>query len=80
MAQGLLMELYLLPQSKLLITVQDLLNERILELAFEGSRIHDLKRVKASSGTFAYDSPKLVLPIPKRETDANDQLIQNTGY
>ncbi len=66
--------------TKLSITVQDVLNERILELAFEGSRIHDLRRVKASTGTYAYDSPKLVLPIPKRELDANINLIKNPGY
>ncbi|OAQ38437.1 glycan metabolism protein [Pedobacter psychrophilus] len=64
----------------LVSSVQTILNERVLELAFEGSRIHDLKRVKVSTGTFPYDSPKLVLPIPRREIDANASLIQNPGY
>jgi hypothetical protein len=64
----------------LVTSVQTILNERILELAFEGSRIHDLKRVQASTGTFPYNSDKLVFPIPRREIDANDSLVQNPGY
>jgi hypothetical protein len=54
--------------------------ERQLELAFEGHRIHDIKRLKGSTGTFDYNAPKLVLPIPQRELDTNDQLVQNAGY
>ena len=75
----------------------NILLERQLELAFEGFRIHDLKRV---NGIVAPERPatattplvpavlassdRLVLPIPKRETDLNDPanpvLIQNPGY
>lgn len=62
------------------LTVDDILKERQLELAFEGVRIHDFKRLKLSTGTFAWNAPKLVLPIPKREIDANDALTQNEGY
>lgn len=65
---------------KLMVTLQDILRERQLELAFEGHRIHDIKRTKASTGTFAYDDWKLVFPIPKREMDANDLLDQNGPY
>lgn len=61
-------------------TVEDVLRERQLELAFEGLRIHDLKRTRQSAGTFAWNDPKLVLPIPKREIDANNKLVQNQGY
>ena len=30
--------------------------------------------------TFAFNSPKLVFPIPLREIDANKNLVQNEGY
>lgn len=58
-------------------TLDDITNERVLELAFEGSRIHDLKRLKKPSGTFNYNDKLLVFPIPDREIKANDLLIQN---
>ncbi|PKQ68084.1 hypothetical protein BZG01_04835 [Labilibaculum manganireducens] len=54
--------------------------ERKLELAYEGFRLHDVKRWKESVGTLAYDDPTLVMPIPKREIDVNDKLTQNEGY
>lgn len=58
----------------------DVLQERVYELAFEGLRIHDVKRLRQSTGTFAWNAPKLVLPIPKREIDVNPALTQNEGY
>ncbi|GAA4456970.1 RagB/SusD family nutrient uptake outer membrane protein [Nibrella saemangeumensis] len=61
-------------------TVEDVLRERVLELAFEGLRIHDIKRTRQSVGTLAWNDPKLVMPIPKREIDANNLLVQNPGY
>ncbi len=62
-------------------TLNDILNERILELAFEGLRIHDVKRLKQSLGTFAWDNDLLVFPIPQREVDASSGIIaQNPGY
>ncbi|GAA4399284.1 RagB/SusD family nutrient uptake outer membrane protein [Nibrella viscosa] len=61
-------------------TVEDVLRERQFELAFEGLRIHDLRRTRQSTGTYAWNDPKLVLPIPKREVDANSLLVQNPGY
>ena len=65
-----------------------ILKERRFELAFEGHLIHDIKRNKQTiikkSGnatqTFAFNSPKLIFPIPLRETDANKNLVQNEGY
>ncbi len=66
-----------------------ILRERQLELAFEGFRIHDLKRtgtnlVTSTGAVVAITNDRLVLPIPKRETDLNDPanpvLIQNPGY
>jgi starch-binding outer membrane protein, SusD/RagB family len=63
------------------VTLTDILNERILELAMEGFAIHDIKRTKASiSSSYNWDSDLLVFPIPLRETDNNKKVTQNTGY
>jgi starch-binding outer membrane protein, SusD/RagB family len=62
------------------VTLADILKERRLELAFEGFRLHDVKRTKASVGTLAWNSDKLVLPVPQREIDVNKSLKQNPGY
>lgn len=62
------------------VTLNDILLERRLELAHEGHKIHDVKRLKQNVGSFAYDDPKLVFPIPLREINANPNLTQNTGY
>ena len=62
-------------------TIADVLQERLRELAFEGVRIHDIKRLKLSTGTFAWNSDLLVFPIPQREVDASRGVItQNPGY
>lgn len=62
-------------------TLNDILQERIFELAFEGVRIHDIKRLKQSTGAFAWDDNMLVFPIPQREVDASSGVItQNPGY
>jgi len=63
------------------VTLADVLKEREIELAFEGVRIHDFKRLKKSTGAFAWDDAKLVMPIPRREVDATGGIIeQNSGY
>jgi len=62
------------------VTLASILKERHLELAFEGHNLHDIKRNKQSVGTLPYNSPKLILPIPQRETDVNPKLVQNQGY
>jgi tetratricopeptide (TPR) repeat protein len=62
------------------VTVDDILLERRLELAHEGFKIHDLKRLKLNAGPFPYNDPKLVFPIPLREMEANPKLEQNQGY
>ena len=64
------------------LTLEDILLERHLELAFEGHWIHDLKRTGRPVGDLAFDSPALVYPIPQRELDANPELQdeQNEGY
>ena len=59
--------------------------ERELELAFEGNRIHDLKRLKrvitlSDSTTVDYSGDEFIMPIPLSEINANKNLIQNTFY
>jgi starch-binding outer membrane protein, SusD/RagB family len=61
-------------------TLNNILTERNYELAFEGARIHDIRRLKGVTGAFAWDAPRLVFPIPQREIDANNLLVQNPGY
>jgi starch-binding outer membrane protein, SusD/RagB family len=72
--------------------VNDIIQERRKELAFEGDRFHDLNRLKlpinrslnypASARTIAYPFDKRLLPIPQVETDANPTIKaqQNPGY
>jgi hypothetical protein len=62
------------------ITLTDILNERHIELAFEGHLIHDLKRTQRSVGSLAFNAPKLIFPIPNRERLLNPDLAQNDGY
>ncbi len=62
------------------VTLADILKERKLELAFEGQFLPDAKRTQTAVGTLAWNSPKLILPIPQREIDVNKQLVQNEGY
>lgn len=57
-----------------------ILEERRRELAFEGFRIHDIKRLRGSVGNFTYDANELVFPIPAREIVANPNIEQNPGY
>jgi len=64
------------------VTLDDILLERRLELAHEGFKLHDVKRLKLNVGTLPYNDPKLVYPIPAREIAANPKLKdqQNEGY
>ncbi len=73
-----------------------ILNERRVELAFEGKRYLDVKRlgIKANQGFerdsqdcvrnsacyLAPDSYKMTLPIPRLEVRANSSIVQNPGY
>lgn len=62
-------------------TVDNIVKERRLELAHEGQRIHDIKRLKGSADGFAYNANELVLPIPLREVNASAGILkQNPGY
>jgi len=62
------------------LTLDDILNERRLELAFEGFALNDLKRTETDLTTVSWSSPKLIFPIPKREMQVNPNLTQNEGY
>ncbi len=64
--------------------------ERFRELSFEGHALHDMRRFHGSTvaptgspydgETIHWDDPRLVLPIPQREIDVNENLEQNEGY
>ena len=62
------------------VTLADILKERKLELAFEGQFLPDAKRTQTAVGALAWNSPKLIMPIPQREMDVNKNLVQNEGY
>lgn len=68
------------------VTLNDILKERQLELAFEGHYLHDLKRNRLNAAGSnlangpAWNSPRLVMPVPQREMDVNKNLVQNEGY
>jgi len=73
------------------LTKDDLLMERRVELAFENHRFYDLVRFgvadavlgahAAAEGYVAYNTRKLLLPIPSREINLSRGLLsQNPGY
>lgn len=68
------------------VTLNDILKERQLELAFEGHYLHDLKRNRLSAPGSnltngpTWNSPRLIMPVPQREMDVNKNLVQNLGY
>jgi len=63
--------------------------ERKLELVHEGIRVNDLRRWRSqeignsnstNQFTVAWNDDHLILPIPQRERDVNENLTQNPGY
>ncbi|SDL12680.1 SusD family protein [Catalinimonas alkaloidigena] len=60
-------------------TLEAILLERKLELAFEGHSLHDTKRTEQAVDDIPFDADRLVYPIPLREVDAAG-LQQNPGY
>lgn len=60
--------------------VEDVIQERRRELAFEGHKIHDIKRLSGTVDGLSFDAPELVFPIPAREIEVNKNLQQNEGY
>jgi hypothetical protein len=62
-------------------TLDEVIQQRRLELAFEGVNIHDLRRLRKPTGSFEWNDDLLVLPIPQREIDATrGSLEQNEAY
>lgn len=65
---------------------EEILNQRRIELAFEGHRFWDLKRlgrdlVKAPHyNTVPFFDTRILAPLPQREIDGNKNLVQNPGY
>lgn len=69
-----------------------ILDERARELAYEGSRLTDLKRFDKTVSRIAADSRlnyptlnmtevnKLTFPIPQAEIFGNDNMVQNPGW
>ena len=73
------------------VTIQDIKNERRMELAWEGHHVFDLARwgdaltrTDFTLGTMNQNIPfpdyRWALPIPQRELDVNENLVQNEGY
>lgn len=66
--------------------LEEILNQRRIELAFEGHRFWDLKRlgrdlVKAPHyNTVPFFDTRILAPLPQREVDGNKNLVQNPGY
>lgn len=73
-----------------IITKQDLLDERRVELAFENQRFFDLVRFGqaesvlsafSAANNYGYSSSDLLLPLPQNEINlGNGMLNQNPGY
>lgn len=62
------------------LTLDKILLERKLELAFEGVSLHDAKRLRQNIGNTAWNANNLIFPIPQRERRVNTNLSQNDGY
>lgn len=61
-------------------TLQQIINERELELAFEGQGLWDAKRLRLTIDGKPWNDNKVTFPIPRRERNVNPDLEQNPGY
>lgn len=61
-------------------TLQQILDERELELAFEGQGLWDAKRLRLTVDGKAWNDNKMTFPMPLREMNVNPNLVQNPGY
>ena len=66
---------------------EEILNQRRIELAFEGHRFHDFKRlgrdiVKSAPSTLTvqFTDARILAPILQADVDGNSNLKQNFGY
>jgi starch-binding outer membrane protein, SusD/RagB family len=57
-----------------------ILQERRVELAFEGLRFFDLRRLGVATTVLQIPATRLLWPIPQAERDVNTALDQNDGY
>ncbi len=57
-----------------------ILQERRVELAFEGFRFTDLRRHGKAEVLLGIAANKLLWPVPQYELDVNKSLTQNAGY
>lgn len=57
-----------------------ILQERRVELAFEGFRFMDLRRHGKALALLGISAQKLLWPLPQSERDVNPNLVQNPGY
>ncbi|GAB2966074.1 RagB/SusD family nutrient uptake outer membrane protein [Hymenobacter coalescens] len=62
------------------VTVEDILLERELELAYEGFRIHDYRRTGRQLGANPSTADARVLPIPQYEINLGNATPQTPGY
>ena len=68
--------------------VEEIIEERRRELAFEGDRGFDLSRLQKSwtkfrtfeNLTIDFNEPRLINPIPRAEIDVNPNMVQNPGF
>lgn len=65
--------------------IAEILKQRRIELAFEGHRFFDLKRLgmdidKDGSTTITFDDYRILARIPTREVLVNKKITQNKGY
>ena len=69
-------------------TLDNILEERLLELVWEGWRRQDLIRFGKFTGAYDLHTPlqgessgyTTVFPIPQKCIDLNSELVQNKGY
>jgi hypothetical protein len=57
-----------------------ILQERRVELAFEGFRFPDLRRHGKAEALLGIAANKLLWPVPQYERDVNPNITQNPGY
>jgi len=62
------------------LTLDKILHERYLELAFEGHIFRDVKRNRKNFGDIPFNDNRMIYPIPQREMDLNPNLVQNPEY
>jgi len=64
----------------------EVIRQRRIELAFEGHRFWDLKRLGRDIlkgplyNDVQFTDVRILAPLPQRELDGNKNLVQNTGY